>query len=66
MVQVPGGQVKLVRSVKLVKLVSPKIVSLDLLEFSSHPARPQILVAVAKQTISSIICQTILNVSSYT
>ena len=33
-----------------------------LLEFSSHPARPQILVAVAKQTISSIICQTILNV----
>ena len=51
MVQVPGGQVKLVRSVKLVKLVSPKIVSLDLLEFSSHPARPQILVAVAKKLI---------------
>ena len=45
MVQVPGRQVELV---KLVELVSLKIVSLDLLEFSSHPARPQILVAVAK------------------
>ena len=48
MVQVPGRQVEWV---KLVELVSLKIVSLDLLEFSSHPARPQILVAVAKKLI---------------